>query len=96
MTVPLDVIATITAHQQVDDDLLAKVLHALIAERHTAYQAGRRDERQLLREASISIRKNTDWHQLINDTDDATAKRARRAILLDPRPRPGDHPGRDT
>lgn len=92
MTVTLDVIATITTHQPLNDEQLATVLHALIHERHQAYEAGRRDERQALREASISIRKATDWPALLDSLDDVTRKRAHRAQMLNPAPRPGDRP----
>lgn len=94
MTVTLDVIATLTARRELDNNELEALLHALINERRQAYEAGRRDERQALREASIAIRKATDWPQLINDLDDVTRQRAHRAIMLNPAPRPGDHPGR--
>lgn len=94
VTTGRDVIDALRGHE-LDDEQLTAVLRALTAERHQAYQAGRAEEREAIREASIAIRQATDWPALIDSLDDATAARARRAILLNPAPRPGDYPGRD-
>ena len=63
-------------------------------ERRDAYWQGRLEERAALKAASVAICRALDWRREAQHLGEVERARAYRAAMLDPRPRPGDYPGR--
>ena len=53
-------------------------------------------ERDALKAGSVAISTAADWRAIASATADVARARLVRARMLDPRPRPGDFPGRST